>query len=172
MTVYYDYVPSPVSPFTFSPTLDGVVYQCSVTWGLAGARPYLNIYAVDGTWILTTALVGSPTGISLQALSWANSSAQATTLTPHGFKPGRVVTLTISGAVPDAYNGLVEALVTGPSTFTWPLAANPGPATVLGMMSQDIDIAGGLTDPNTGALLATTSTLVFRDQSNQFEQSP
>jgi len=172
MTTYFNYVPSPVAPYVFSPVLDGVVYNCTVPWGLFGQRPYLTVNAIDGTWLLTTALVGSPTGLSLQSVSWANGRAAAATVNPHGYKIGRIVTLTLSGTVPDGYNGVVQALVTGRSTFSWALAANPGPATVLGMAAYNINLVAGLTDPNSGALLATGSTLVFRQPSMQFEASP
>jgi hypothetical protein len=172
MTTYFTYVPSTVAPFAFSPTLDGEVYNCTVTWSLFGKRPYLNVFASDGTWILTVALTGSPTGLPLQAVSWANGSTVATTVAPHGYRVGSVITLTISGVTPAAYNGQVEAQVTGPSTLSWPLAADPGMATVLGQVAYNINLAGALTDPNTGAILVSTSTLVFREQSQQFEVNP
>lgn len=162
MTTYTDFVPTRQVPFSFQPTLDGQVYTANITWSLFGVRYYLNLIAPDGTRVITTALVGSPSGIALQTLSWARGQAQAVAVGPHGYKVGRTVMLTVSGAVPDAYNGLVPAFITGPTTFQYPVAADPGPATVPGSAAYNINLVGGL----------FASTLVFRESSNQFEVSP
>jgi hypothetical protein len=152
--------------------LDGTVYNCTVTWNLFGKRPYLNVFSIDGTWLLTVALVGSPAALPLQAISWANGRATAITRAPHGFKVGRVLTLTVSGCVPVSYNAVgVRALITGPSTIAWDIAANPGMATVLGQVAYNINLAGALTDPSNGNILVSSSTLVFREPSQTFEVS-
>jgi hypothetical protein len=168
MTTFTNFVPTTVSPFLFSPELDGEVYSAVITWSLFGQRFYLNLYAPDGSLTCCRAVVGSPTGIALQALSWANGRAIATTVNPHGYKIGSTVGLTISGCSPDAFNGLVPCLITGPSAFSWPIAADPGAATVLGMVAYNINLIGGLLDVNGDPF---TSTLVFREQANQFETS-
>lgn len=157
------------SPFSFQPTLDGQVYNATVPWLVFGARYYLSLTAIDGTPILYTAIAGSPTGLDLQALGWSAGRVQATTLAPHGYRLGRLVALTVSGCAPDTFNGLVQALITGPTTFTYALAADPGPATVLGRASYNVNLVGGV--PN-AAGVAFTSTLVFRQANQQFEVSP
>jgi len=164
MTTFTNFVPSLVAPFQFSATLDGNPYNVIVTWNLFGRRYYVNVYALDGTLVVSEAMVGSPTGISLSALSWANGVATAKTAEPHGYKIGRVISLTISGTTPAAYSGLVEATITGPSTFTYALAANPGAAVApFGTAAYNINLVGGY---------FATSSLVYRTQSNQFEVSP
>ncbi len=162
MTTYTDFVPTRQVPFSFQPTLDGQVCTARVTWSLFGVRYYLNLYAQDGTRLITTALVGSPSGIALQTLSWSRGFALAVAPAPHGYKVGRTVELTISGAVPDAYNGIVPAFITGPATFRYPVATDPGTATVPGSAAYNINLVGALFD----------STLVFREAAQQFEVSP
>lgn len=168
MTIF-PFKPSSTAPFGFQPTLNGNVYNATVPWLLFGARYYLKLTALDGTPILYTAIAGSPTGQALQALTWANGIVTATSILPHGFKIAGTVMLTISGSVPAAYNGLVPAFVTGRSTFTYPLAANPGAATVFGSASFDVNLIGGVPNENGDYF---TSTLVFRAAAQQFEVSP
>lgn len=157
-----DFVPSTVAPFQFSPTLDGATYNVIVTWSLFGRRFYINVYALDGTLVLSTALVGSPTGFVLQTITWDRGRATATAVSPHGLKVGKTVDLTITGAAPDAYNGQVQAFITGPATFSWPLAQDPGAATATGSAAYGINLVGGL----------FASTLIYREASNRFEVSP
>ena len=206
MTTVVPFVPSTSAAFSFQATLDGNPYNAVVTWSLFGQRYYLNLTASDGTPILTTALIGSPSPLQLIALSWANGLAIAQTGTvvtvnvpgsgptlitagtagtgaiidtdveleitaglAHGLRIGSVVPLVISGVTPDAYNGEVDALVTSPVAFTYPIASNPGIATVFGRASYDFNLIGGVTNEN-GEFF--TSTLVFRQQAQQFEISP
>jgi hypothetical protein len=169
MTTFTNFTPNQTSAFQFTPNLDGAAYTAIITWNVFGRRFYLNLYSLDGTLILCTALISSPTGISLGALTWANGLATGTTIAPHGYKIGSTVALTISGASPTAFNGLVNALITGPATFTYPIASNPGAATVFGTASYDINLIGGVPNQNG---VPFSSTLVFRDASQQFETSP
>ena len=60
MTTVTNFAPTVRAPFQFQATLDGVIYTVIVTWNLFGQRYYINIYALDGTWIVTLPLVGSP----------------------------------------------------------------------------------------------------------------
>ena len=59
-TTYVQFVPSPQSPFQFQATLDSSTYTVIVTWNLFGQRYYINLYALDGTWIVALPLIGSP----------------------------------------------------------------------------------------------------------------
>lgn len=54
------FTPSATQPFEFQPTLNGIQYTAFVTWNIFGRRYYLNIFQLDGTRVLTTALIGSP----------------------------------------------------------------------------------------------------------------
>ena len=166
MPTIFPFTPSNVSVFQFQPELDGAIYQATTPWLLFGARFYLNLVAINGTQVWFGAIVGSPAAFSLSTLSWENGRAYATTVLPHGLKPTTTVSLNISGNTPDAFNGLIEAFITGPSSFFYSLASDPGNATVVGQGSQDINLLGGVINANG---VPFTNRLVFRQNSQNFE---
>jgi hypothetical protein len=159
---YYDFTPVPTANYTFQPTLDGQVYNATVTFNMAAQRYYLAIAGLDGTLIVNKAMVGSPNGANLAELSWANGFVTGTLANPIPYRIGSTVALTITGSTPDAYNGQVLAYVTGRYTFTYPLMADPGAATRLGVASENISLTAGYFN----------STLVYRIANNQIEVSP
>lgn len=69
---------------------------------------------------------------AITTLTWDTNVVTATTTAPHGIPTGDTVTVTIAGATPSGYNGTYQATSTGASTFTYPLASNPGAETVPG----------------------------------------
>lgn len=162
MTTFFDFVPSNVAPFEFQPTLDGATYTCVVTWNVFGRRYYVSCYALDGTRIFTLPLLGSPGGLTIEELTWSDGVAKAVLPVGHKYVPGSTIALTIAGAVPDAYNGKRNVLITDDVSFSFALAANPGPTVNAGTASRELNIAGGY----------FTSTLVYRTANNQFEVSP
>ncbi len=157
-----DFTPSPIEAFQFQATLDGSAYNVVVTWSLFGARFYVNVYAPDGTLVVSRALIGSANGLQLQGLSWARGKVTATAAAPHGLKIGRTVPLTIANSNPAGYDGAHQVYVTGPSTFTYPLAADPGSPASFGTASYDVSMVAGL----------FASRLVYRAPNQQFEISP
>lgn len=163
MTTITPYVQRPNVLFTFNPTLDGQIYIATVSWNVFGRRLYLNLYATDGTIIFTLPLIGSPTGVLMQSTSYSNGRINVTTVSRHGYKVGDTIRLTIAGTTPDAYNGTVNALITGPFTFSYPAPAPLGPPSVLGVVNYNVNLAGGY---------FTTSTLVFREANQNFEVTP
>lgn len=169
MTQYFPFRPSATSVFSFSPVLDGETYSATVPWLLFGARYYLSLQKLDGTQVWYGAVVGSPTGVQIQSLSWAHGRATAATAVPHGFKPASTVSLAVRGCSPDAFNGAVAALVTGPSSVSWPLATDPGAAMVFGSASRDVNILGGVANGLGGYF---SSTMMFRTASQTFEVNP
>lgn len=76
---------------------------------------------------LTPLLVGAA---AITSLAWSGGVVTATTTAPHGLVTGTNVT--IAGAAPAGYNGTFPVTVTGASTFTYALAANPGAETAPG----------------------------------------
>lgn len=162
MTQYFNFVPSTSVAPQFQPTLDDQVYNAIMTWNLDGQRYYINLYQLDGTLVFCLPLVGSESGTNIVSLTWNQGVVTATTETPHGYAFGATMDLTISGATPDGYNGLVSAFVTGASTFTYLLPAFPGAATIAGRADFNINLAAGY----------FSSTLVFRQASQQFEVNP
>jgi hypothetical protein len=86
---------------------------------------------------------------SLTSLAWSGGVVTATTAVAiPGLTAGDTFITTISGATPSAYDGTFMATVTGASTFTYALVANPGSETV----------AGTYTPPNQGELQAMVNT--------------
>lgn len=181
MTTTTTFSPSGVAspPFQFQATLTSqppngaaavtAVYNVTTTANLFGARWYVNVLALDGTLIGSRALVGSDAGKQLAALAWVLGTVTATFQAPHGYKIGRPVMLTISGATPAGYNGLFLCLPTSPTTLTYSLATNPGTATAFGAASYDVNLIGGLADEAGNPF---TSSIVYRAPANQFEVSP
>ena len=86
---------------------------------------------------LTTYLAGS---LALTSITWIANVASATTAAPHNLEVGDTLLLTISGASPSGYNGTFLCTVTGTSTFTYPLATNPGGPSSSGVYTPE-DVA-------------------------------
>lgn len=162
MTTRFDFVPSNSAPFQFQPELDGATYTCVVTWNLFGRRYYLSCYDLAGVRIFTTAMVGSPGGLPLESLEWADGVARATTLEDHGYPVGSTIRFSISGSNPAAYDGTVDALIVSEDAFTFPLTADPGATVAPGAFSRDLDLAGDFFE----------SKIVYREPARQFEVSP
>ena len=78
------------------------------------------------------------TVLAVSSIAWATGVATVTTAAPIGAATGSQVTFSITGCVPAGYNGLVTGTVTGASTFTYPLAANPGALTTPGTAACNI----------------------------------
>jgi hypothetical protein len=177
MTTYLQFAPtqSASPPWQGQITLDSATYNLSASWSSFGQRWYINLLALDGTSLLTTALVGSPDALQIESLTWAAGGQAGTgqvtveTSLPHGFKIGDVITLTLSGCSPDAFNGQYECLVVSPNEVTYPLNADPGIATMAGSIGQQINLVGGIANES-GAYFQ--STLVFRQSTQNFETNP
>lgn len=163
MATIVAFAPQISSIFGFQATLDGTPYTITVPWNVAGQRWYCGCQQLDGTLVFLLPLIGSPTGIVIEGLSWANGTVTAQTTIPHGYQIGMTIKLAITGCAPDAFNGNALCLITGPDTFSYPLSADPGNATLFGLASYNINIAAGY---------FTTSTLVFRQSANAFEVEP
>ncbi len=166
MTTYTPFLPTATTPFQFTPTLDGAQYTLVITWGLAGQRWYVNLYDQNGGLIFYLPLIGSGSPAPTASFTWdgVRQIATATLVNPHGFMIGSIVEQTVTGVAPAGYNGTFDMIVSGPSTLTYTLTTDPGgPATVQGTIGRDINIAGGYFQ---------TSTLVFRDSTQQFEVNP
>lgn len=162
MTTITQFVPTTRAPFQFQATLDGQIYSVAVPWSLFGKRFYIDVRALDGTPVIYTALIGSTNGFLLQSLTWQRGIATAIAVAPHGYRVGKTIDLTISGCAPDAYNGQVQGFITGPNSFSYPVATPLGPATAVGAATFNINLVGGL----------FASLLVFRESTQQFEVSP
>jgi hypothetical protein len=162
----FAFTPSSVGnrvPYRFQPVLDGRGYSATVYWNVAGQRWYIALIDQTGALVFDMALVGSPVGQTVDSLVWANGFALGSTVVPTGLRIGDTLDLVISDCLPDGYNGQQRCLVTGPNTFSYPLAVDPGLITVFGGLSFDIDLLAGY---------QFGSTLVYRGTSRVFEVVP
>lgn len=146
-----------------SVTLDGEQYNLTMTWNLYGQRYYVNCSDLQNNLIFSLPLIGSPDGLTIQSLTWEAGVVTVETDLPPGYRPGTTVRLTVANAVPEAYNGVYDMLVTDSTKLTYELAENPGTATGPGILNTDINLAGGYFE---------TSTLVWRTSASQLEVNP
>jgi hypothetical protein len=154
---------SAVPPFQFSAVFDGNTYNVSLTWLVFGQRWYFTVSDLFGNLVVYAAVIGSSVGAEIAAASWSNGFVTIETSTPHGFLVGATVEATIVNCQPDALNGTFPAYVNDRFTMTFPLPADPGPATALGSVEYNINLVTAYFE---------TSSLVFRTANNQFEVSP
>ena len=143
------------------------------TVGASLSTPFANILAI-GTYA-DTAAAGDASGTvlaqtfatapyinTITSMTWASSVVTVTTTAPHGISSGQ--TVNIAGATPTSYNGQYTATNTGPYTFTYPLASNPGTVTVQGTFAPvwvTTSTCGGATPSvaagaNLGKVIITT----------------
>jgi hypothetical protein len=107
-----------------------------------------------GTYALLTQVASLtpllPTPLPVASISWSGGVVLVTTTAPLpvGLTSGDVFITSLAGVTPGTYNGTYTATVTGASTFTFPLAVNPGLETV----------AGTYTPPGQGELTAMVDT--------------
>lgn len=90
--------------------------------------------------------------VQISSITWNSGTVSVTTAHPHGIPVG-TFTGNIYGCTPADYNGTFSITRTGETTFTYPLAANPGAVTVLGYTDYDTLGAGtytgnGVVTPN------------------------
>jgi hypothetical protein len=121
-----DTIGSSANPQTYVPP--GWDYWCVVV-GDTTAPPY-NGGASDA-WFYWLNEQGTVTFYSyrqqISAATWAGSVATFTLGNDHHLETGDSVV--IEGCTPSAWNGTYTATVTGPRTFTVPIASNPGTLT-------------------------------------------
>jgi hypothetical protein len=150
-------------PFQFQPELDGQQYNASVTWNAGGKRWFISLISPTGLLVFHQALSGSPIGIAIQSLYWQDQQVFGTTVVPHLYRVGDTIELVVNDCVPDTFNGRQRLLLTGPQTFEYPLASDPGDMLRPGVISYDIDLLAGY---------GFGSTLVYREANAMFEIRP
>ena len=93
----------------------------------------------DGTNWIKMATTG--TAATISSITRVGTTATLTTTTPHGLITGNQIT--VSGAIPTAYNGTFVVTVTGASTLTYTMASTPsGSATVVGSYLVNFGVTG------------------------------
>lgn len=172
MTTFTAFQPPPNNAFSFQPTLDGNTCTAVVWWNADAQRWFVSVSQPDGTQLFNVPLIGSPIGTPLQALTWANGIATATTQEPHGYKFLDTVKLTVSGCQPVPYNGTFPCFIIGESTFTYGLPEHPDGANAMEGTDTANQLGAVSYDINMGAGYLTESTFVFRESTQMFEISP
>ena len=67
-TTLFPFTPSVTQNFSFQPTLDGQQYNAIVTWSLFGQRWVVNIYSLQGVWVLSKPLRSSPQNYNINLI--------------------------------------------------------------------------------------------------------
>jgi Domain of unknown function (DUF6983) len=163
MTTYVPFSPPPDAPQQFPVTLDGAAYTAVITWLYWSQRWYVNLFDGNGNRVFTLPMIESPQPAPLASLVWDPFGYVTATVDPIVYLPGSVVRYTIAGASPDGYNGTFDCVVQNPTTFTYPLATDPGQMTRAGTFCQEAPISAGY---------FSTSTLIWRPSSGNFEINP
>lgn len=137
--------PSNVMAPRFQPMLAGTIYSAIVTWNLSAQRWYLNVYAGDGTWVLTTAIAETPQGEAIASMTYdAHQGVMICTLVNPHYRPvGQIVQYTITGMQPGTLNARYDCLMIDAARFSFPVAADPGQVVTLGTANRLFDLMSG-----------------------------
>jgi hypothetical protein len=173
MTTVIPFLPSNLFKPRFIAAFDGNDYNVEITWNISAQRYYVNVYASDGTWIVTVPLVQSPPSRAVNSLSydsirrvmtvelvappfWPVPIGSTGTFSP----PGTMVDYVLENFDPPVLNAKWRCLHINDTFFSFPLANNPGQINVLGSVGRYLNMVGGLFD----------STLIYRN--GAFEVNP
>ena len=170
-----------VMPENSSFVLGDLIEVTGATNSGTGGDSIINTRFTINTWTDPrnfTALLNAPSGVvgtiggipqlilETYALTWSNATGSgvvtASAATRHQLALGEQVSLVISGAAPDPYNGRHLCLPTSPWEFTFPLSADPGHNSIPGNYGSDINLVDGY----------FSSELVFRPSLGRFEVTP
>ena len=162
MTTYYQFAPSRISAPIYTFTLDGNQYSVTVVWNVSARRFYLLGQTMDSQLVFAVPLVESLPSIPILSATWDRSNARAvvTTTYPHPFIIGAPVKISVNSMTPSGYNGSGFALPLSKTEIAYPVAKDPGTATVVGF----VDYVINMVQPY------FKSTLVYRN--TMFEVSP
>jgi len=173
VTIIIPFVPSTVRPFSFSPTLDGIVCNVIVTWNVSSQRYFINVYDNTGRWVVTTGLVSSPPARTVDSVVYDPNQLGLNVflvdppdwpvpLSPGGLatKPGTIMDYTLENFSPSTFNGEFRGMHITETHFIVPMAINPGIPIITGVASRILSMVSGYFN----------STLIYRNSS--FEVSP
>jgi hypothetical protein len=172
MTTIIPFLPSNIMTPEFRARLDGNDYTIRITWNISAQRYYINVYAQDGTWVITVPLISTPPARNVANASydpflnsviielvppdqWPVPATGPTT------KPGTMIDYTLEGFQPNTYNGRFRSLHVNNTMFTFSMPQDPGPLVILGRVSRLLNMVD---------TVFTTSTMVYRN--GAFEINP
>jgi|SRR6516225_2771730 hypothetical protein len=174
MTTVIPFLPSNIKTPTFGATFDGDDYKVTITWNISAQRYYVNVYGSDGSWIIATPLIQSPPSRAVNGLTydplrrvmtiqmvdpkyWPVPIGSTGTATP----PGTIVDYTLENFDPALLNTKWRSLHVNDTTFSFPLANDPGQINILGSVGRHLDMLNGIFQ---------TSSLIYRN--GAFEVNP
>lgn len=156
----FSFQPNSQQNQVFNPTLDGNTFVATIEWNVFGQRWYLRLADTSGNLVVYKAVVSSADPQALASLRWSGGIASAATSAPLGLPIGSQAKLLLTGIAPAAYDGLVLATVTGPSSFSFELAADPGPLVQLGSYGAIVDLTAGLFQESIFTYSASSSSFL------------
>lgn len=173
MTTIIPFLPSNLYPPKFRATLDGIDYDVVITWNVAAQRYYVNIYDLDGSWVITVPLIQTPPAREVVdttydnlrrvfTVSLADPSTWPVPLPPAGLAtpPGTIIIFTLENFTPTSLNGAYKSLHINDTSFSFRLDNDPGQVTIFGTVSRILNMVGGIFN----------STLIYRN--GAFEVTP
>jgi hypothetical protein len=162
MTTYFQFLPNNRQAQSFSPTFDGNIYNVTILWNISAQRYFVNCKDLSGNLIFMIPLVGNINPFQILSLSYdvQNQRVIAEVDTQYYLRVGRVIYASVINCVPSQYNGTGFLYILSKNQIYYPLATNPGPATVLGVIEYYISLTKGYFQ----------STMIFRN--GYFEVNP
>jgi hypothetical protein len=174
MTTVVPFLPSNLYQPKFLVELDSQDYEIRITWNISAQRYYINVYGLDGTWIITVPLLATPPARRIASAAYDSFRKVVTMkmvdptlwpipLSPAGLNtpPGMMVDYTMHDFTPDTYNGKFRCMKIDGVSFSFSMDTDPGPIVILGSVSRMINMVAGVFD---------ISTLVYRN--GMFEVNP
>jgi hypothetical protein len=172
MTTVIPFLPSNLTAPSFVVTLDQDQYKIIVTWNVSAQRYYINVYGLDGSWVVTVPLIQTPPSRAINSISYDILRRVMTVglvgpiyypiplgsnLTP----PGTIVDYTLENFDPPILNQTWRSLHINDNTFSFPLADDPGQINIVGTVARLMNMVGGV---------FINSTLAYRN--GAFEVTP
>jgi hypothetical protein len=173
MTTIIPFLPSNITAPIFTATFDGATYRVVITWNISAQRFYVNIYDQGGMWIVTVPLFQSPPARAVNSVSYDIIRRVMTIEMDDpshwpiplntggtGTKPGTMVDYTLENFDPPVLNAKWRSIQLNETTFSFPLADDPGAINIVGSVSRYLNMVNGLFQ----------STLIYRN--GAFEVNP
>ena len=107
--------------------------------------------------------------VSIDTITFSNTTATLTTVTSHSLTTGEWVSIT--GATPSTYNGIFQITVTGSTTFTYKMNAVPsGNASVVGAytigITDEVETLMNYSSPTVQKLFAVADGKIYDTSTN------
>lgn len=174
MTTVIPFLPSNLVAPKFSVVLDGDPYNVVITWNISAQRYYVNVYGLDGSWLITIPLIQSPPARNIETIKFdpfqqamivkfVDPSLWPIPLSKEGVStdPGTIVDYTLENFDPPFWNTKWRSLHIDPITFSFPMPSDPGEIKIVGTVSRYLNMVGSI---------FRRSTLIYRN--GAFEVTP